>query len=79
MLEPRSFDVYKNSAALMIAMLGHWEIDMEVSSAGMKTIEFNNYREMSGDNGDANGILTIIWEGARFFGKDEQKFINPFI
>jgi len=33
---------------------------MEVPSAGMKTIEFNNYREMSGDNGDANGILTTI-------------------
>ena len=79
MLEPGSFNVYKNSAALMIAMLDHWEINMEVSSAGMKTIEFNNYREMSEDNGDTNGILTMIWEGARFFGKDEQKFINPFI
>ena len=54
----------------MIAMLGHWEINMEVSSTGIETTEFNNYKEMSEDDRDTNGMLATIWERARFFGKD---------
>ena len=36
MWEPRSFDAYKNAAALMIVMLGCSELDTEISDAGMK-------------------------------------------
>ena len=79
LLEPGSFDVHKNAAALMIVMLGHLELDMEISNAGMKTAESDDCRELSRDNGDTNGMLAVMWEGARFSCKDRWKFINPFI
>ena len=37
--EPRSFDARKNTAAPIIAILGYPELDMEVSDAGMETVE----------------------------------------
>jgi len=55
--EPGSFDVYKNAAALMIAMLDHSELDMEVSDAGIETAESDDCRGMSGKDKDANSIL----------------------
>ena len=79
LLEPRSFDVCKNATALMIAMLGHSELDTKISDAGMETPESDDCRGMSRNNGDANGMLAMMQEGARFFYKDEQKFINLFI
>jgi len=60
LLEPRSFDACKNAAAPMIAMLGHLELDTEVSDTDMKTAESNDYRRMSRKDGDANGVLAII-------------------
>ncbi len=48
-------------------MLGHLEIDMEVSDAGMKIVEFNDYKEVSGDDRDANGVLAVTWKRATFF------------
>ncbi len=39
--EPRSFDACKNTAAPMIVMLGHSELDMEVLDVGMETAESN--------------------------------------
>ena len=60
MLEPRSFDVCKNAAAPMIATLGHSELDMEVSDAGMETMESNDCRGMSKKNRDANGVLAAM-------------------
>jgi len=60
LLEPRSFDACKNAAAPMIAMLGHLELDTEVSDTDMKTAESNDYRGMSRKDGDANGVLAII-------------------
>ena len=71
MWEPGSFDAYKNAAAPMIAMLGHSELDTEVSDAGMETTE-------SKKNGDANGVLAAMQEEARFSYKDGQKFIDLF-
>ena len=68
----------KNAAAPIIAMLGHSELDIEVSDAGMRTAEFNNCKGMSRSNENTNGVLAITQEGARFSHKDEQKFINPF-
>jgi len=76
--EPRSFDACKNAAALMIAMLGHLELDTEVSDAGMETAESDVCRGMSKKDEDANGVLAATREGARFSCKDEQKFIDPF-
>ena len=70
LLEPRSFDVHKNTAILMIAMLGCSEVDIEVSDTGVETVGFNNYRELLEDNKDANSILAIMWEGAIFSYKD---------
>jgi len=57
LLELGSFDMHMNTTA---PMLGHSEVDMEVSDTGMETTESDNYREISGDNGDVNGILTMI-------------------
>jgi len=76
--EPRSFDVCKNAAAPMIAMLGHSELDMEVLDVGMETTESNDCRGVSKKNGDANGVLATTREGARFSCKGGQKFIDPF-
>ena len=76
--EPGSFDARKNAAAPMIAMLGHPELDTEVSDAGMETAESDDCRGVSKKDGDANGVLVATREGARFSCKDEWKFINPF-
>jgi len=70
LLEPGSFDVCKNAATPMIVMLGHLELDMEVSDAGMETIESDNCRGMSRNNRDANGVLAVTQVGARFSCKD---------
>jgi len=70
LLEPRSFDVYKNAVAPVIAMLGCSELDMEVSDAGMETVESDDCKGMSRKDGDANGMLVAIQEEARFFHKD---------
>ena len=71
--------MHKNAAVPMIAMLDHLELDTEVSNAGMETVGSNDCKGMSRKNGDANGILAMIQEGARFSCKDRQKFIDPFI
>jgi len=76
--EPRSFDACKNGAVSMIAILGHSELDMEVSNADMETAESNDCREVSKKNGDANGMLAVIQEEARFSCKDGWKFIDLF-
>jgi len=76
--EPGSFDVCKNTAAPMIAMLGHSELDMEVSDAGMETAESNNCKGESKKNGDTNGVLATTRERVRFSCKDGWKFIDPF-
>jgi len=76
--EPRSFDAHKNAAAPMIAMLGHPELDTEVSDAGMETTESDDCRGVSKKDRDANGVLAATREEARFSCKDRQKFIDPF-
>ena len=76
--EPESFDACKNAAAPMIMMLGRPELDMEVLDADMETAESDDCRGISKKNRDANGVLAILREGARFSCKDGWKFINPF-
>ena len=62
----------------MIAMLGHLELDIEVSDASMETAESKNCREMSRRDRDANGVLAAMQEEVRFSCKDGQKFIDLF-
>ena len=76
--KPGSFDAHKNAAAPMIAMLGHSELDTEVSDAGIETAESNDCRGVSKKDGDANDVLAVMREGARFSCKDGRKFIDPF-
>jgi len=38
-------------------MLGHSELDTEVSDADMETVESNDCRGVSRKDGDANGVL----------------------
>jgi len=40
-------------------MLGHLEIDMEISDTGMKIVESNDYKKVSEDDRDANGVLAV--------------------
>jgi len=76
--EPRSFDACKNAAAPMIAMLGRLELDTEVLDAGIETAESNDCRGVSKKDGDANSMLAMTQEGAKFSCKDGRKFIDPF-
>ena len=62
----------------MIAILDYSEVDTEVSSVDMESVEFDNCREVLGDDGDTNRILAVMQERARFFYKDKWKFINLF-
>jgi len=63
----------------MIVMLGHSEIDIEVSDIGIETMESSDCREVSEDDRDTSSVLAIMQEEARFSCKDGQKFINLFI
>ena len=51
---------------------------MGVLDTGMKTMESDDCRGLLKDDGDANGVLAIMQEGARFSCKDGWKFINLF-
>ena len=64
LLEPRSFNMYKNT---------------EVLDTSMETIESNNCKGVSEADRNTNGVFAVIQEGARFSHKDEQKFIDLFI
>jgi len=59
LLEPGSFDACKNATVSMIAILGHSEIDIKISDAGIETMEPDDCRKMSRDDGDANDVLAI--------------------
>jgi len=78
LLKPGSFDACKKAVTSMIAMLDYSEVDTKVSNIDIETIESDNCREMSEDNRDANIVLAMMSEGAKFSCKDEQKFINLF-
>ena len=78
LLEPRSFDMHKNAAASMIAMLDYLELDTEVWDAGIKTTKSNYCRGVSRNNRNTNGMLATMQGGVRFSCKDRWKFINPF-
>ena len=58
--EPRSFNVCKNAATPMITMLGHLELDTEVSDAGMETVKSNDCRGVFKKDRDANGVLAMM-------------------
>ena len=79
LLESRSFNACINATVLIIVMLNCLEVNTEVSDIGMETTESNGCREISEDDRDTNGMLTVIWERARFFCKNKQKFIDLFM
>jgi len=60
LLEPGSFDACKNTAVPIIAMLDCSELDTEVSDASIETTESDDCREMSKNDGDANGVLAVM-------------------
>jgi len=60
----------KNATVPIMVILGYLKIDLEVSDADMETAKFNDCRGMLGNNGDTNGVLATIQEGARFSCKD---------
>ena len=49
----------KNAAVPMIVMLDCPVLDMEISDASMETVEFNDCREMSRKDRDANNVLAM--------------------
>ena len=62
----------------MIIILGCLKLDIEVSDAGIETIESDNCREMSRKDRDTNSVLATMQEGVRFSCKNEQNFLNLF-
>jgi len=62
--------MHKNATAPMITMLGRLKLDTEVSDVDMETTESDDYRGMSRKDRDANGMLAMMQEGARFSCKD---------
>jgi len=57
-------------------MLGHSELDMEVSDAGMETTESDDYREMSRNDRDANGMLTVMQKKQDFPAKMNRSLLT---
>ena len=51
-------------------MLGYLEVNTEASDTGIEITESNNYRGISENNRDTNGVLAMTQEKARFFHKD---------
>ena len=51
-------------------MLDCSKVDTKILGASMETMESNSYREVLGDNKDANEVLATMQERARFFCKD---------
>ena len=62
--------MHKKAAAPMIVMLGHLELDTEISDASMETVESDDCRGVSKKDRDTNGVLATMQEGARFSCKD---------
>ena len=50
----------KNAAASKIAMLGHLELDTEVSDVDMETTESDDCRGVSKKDRDTNSILAMM-------------------
>ena len=44
----------------MIVILGHLELDAEISDVDMETAESNDYRGLSKKDRDANGVLAAM-------------------
>jgi len=60
LLELGSFDVCKNAIAPIIVMLGHLEINTEVLDTSMETVDSDDCREVSRDDGDTNSVLAMM-------------------
>ena len=62
--------MHKKAVAQMIVMLGHLELDTEISDASMETVESDDCRGVSKKDRDTNGVLATMQEGTRFSCKD---------
>ena len=62
--------MHKKAVAPMIVMLGHLELDTEISDASMETVESDDCRGVSKKDRDTNGVLATMQEGTRFSCKD---------
>ena len=49
----------KNTVVLIIAMLGHLEVDIEVSDTDIETVKSDGCREVSETDRSTNAILAI--------------------
>ena len=78
-LEPRSFDTYMNATTPMITMLDCLEIDTEISNINMKTVGFNNYREVSEDDEDANSVLALWYKREQDFSTKMDKSLSTYL
>ena len=68
----------KNTAAPIIVMLGHSELDTKVLDTGMEIAKSDDCRGVSRKDRNSNGVLATIQERVRFSCKDGQKFIDLF-
>jgi len=57
LLEPRSCDAHKNATALIIVILDCSKVDTEILDTDMETVGSDDYREVSEDDRDTNGVL----------------------
>ena len=60
LLEPRSFNMYKNAVAPIIVILGYLEVNIEISDISIEIVKSDNCREVLENDGDANGMLAIM-------------------
>ena len=71
LLEPRSFNMYKNTTALIIVIWDYSEVNTRVLDVGIKTVGSNNYKEVLRNNRYTNSILVVMLEIIRFFHKNK--------
>ncbi len=57
-------------------MLGHLELDTEVSDAGMETMESDDSRGVSRKDRDTNGMLAMMQKEARFPAKINRSLLT---
>ena len=68
----------KNTAAPIIVMLGHSELDTKVLDTGMEIAKSDDCRGVSRKDGDTNCVLATTQEEVRFSCKDGWNFIDLF-
>ena len=60
MLKPRIFDIYRNTAILIITIFSSLKVNTKVLYISIRTVEFNKYRKLLGVDRVTNSILATI-------------------